>query len=142
MHLVESIPVLIFTLTQWIFILAVVTLPVLLNIWAWRLLRRWAVHDIDKPWKRRVAYLALASNCCVYALPWVAFIRNFILINSGHPVNADELIDGELIVKVVGALCVLSISLGAIGPKYVRFQLMFSPIIPFIFLIALPVGIL
>jgi hypothetical protein len=141
MHFLESIRIVVSAIFQWIFFLAAATSPIALNVWAWQRLRQPPVPDSAKPWSRRVAYIGLASNFCGYALPLVAFIRNFTLLNSGRPVFAEQLVDGELILKVVAALFVLSLALGAIAPKYVRFQLMVSPLLPLLFLISLPVGV-
>jgi hypothetical protein len=42
----------------------------------------------------------------------------------------------------MAASVALSLALAALGPKYVRLQLILSPLLPFFFWISLPVGIL
>ena len=141
MHFLESIRIVVSAILQWMFILAAATSPIALNVWAWQRLRRPPVPDSAKPWSRRAACIGLVSNFCGYMLPSAAFIRNFTLMNSGRPVYAEQFVDWELILKVVAALFVLSLALGATAPKYVRFQLMASPLLPFLFWISLPVGV-
>jgi hypothetical protein len=43
---------------------------------------------------------------------------------------------------IIAAFVVLSLAFAAIGPKYVRLQLILSPLLPFLFWICLPTGIL
>lgn len=142
MHAYPSIQVVISAIFQWAFILAVATSPIALNVWAWILLRRPPVPDIGAPWRRRVAYLALAGNFFAYALPIAALVRNFTLMSSGRPVNADELVDGRHMQSVMACAVAVSLLLAIMGPKYVRLPLILSPLLPFLFSMALPGGIL
>ena len=138
----NSIQKVISVILQWIFILAAATSPIVLNVRAWKRLRRPPALEIGSSWQRRAAYLCLASNFFAYALPLLALIRNFILMNSGRPVSAEELVDWSPVRNVMTASVVLSLVLAALTPKYVRTQLFLSPLIPFLFWISLPVGIL
>ena len=142
MRLLESIHDVISAIIQWVFILVAATSPIVLDVWAWIRLRRSPVPYIGAPWQRRVAYLSLASNCCAYALPLAALVRNFTLLNSGRGGSAHGLVDWGLTQSILAAFVVLSLVLAAIGPKYVRPQLIISPLLPFFFWMALPVGIL
>jgi hypothetical protein len=142
MHPLESIHVVISAIFQWIFILAAATSPIVLNVWAWIRLRRPPVPDRGRPWQRLLAYLALASNFLAYAVPLAALVRNYTLLNSGHPVYGGEVVDGRLMLEIMTAFVALSLVLAAIGPKYVRLQLILSPLLPFLFWISLPEGIL
>ena len=142
MHPLESIQEVISAILQWVFVLAAATSPIVLNVWAWKRLRRPPAPDIGSPWQRRAAYLVLASNFFAYALPLLALIRNFTLMNSSRPVSADELVDWPLVRNIMTALVALSLALAALAPKYVRIQLFLSPLIPFLFWISVPIGIL
>jgi hypothetical protein len=142
MHPLESIQMVISVILQWVFILAAATSPIVLNVWAWKRLRRPLVPDIGSPWQRRAAYFGLASNFFAYALPLLALIRNFTLMNSGRLVGAQELVDWPLVRNIMTASVVLSLVVAVLAPKYVRIQLFLSPLIPFLFWISLPVGIL
>ena len=140
-HILESIRGVVSAIFQWIFILAAATSPIALNVWAWRRLRRPPIPDRGTPLRRRSAYIGLASNLCGYALPLGAAIRNVVLATSGRPVRGDEFVDWNLIMMATVALLLLSLALGAIGPKYVRLQLMLAPVLPFLFWISLPLGV-
>lgn len=142
MHPPESIQETISVVLQWGFIVAAATSPIVLNIWAWKRLRHPPVPDIGSSWRRRAAYLGLASNFFAYALPLLALIRNFTLMNSGRPVSANELVDWPLVRNIMTASVVLSLVLAVLTPKYVRIQLFLSPLIPFLFWVSIPVGIL
>jgi hypothetical protein len=136
MHPLESIQEVISAILQWVFMLAAAISPIVLNVWAWKRLRRPPVPDTSAPWQRRVAYLSLASNLFAYALPLAALIRNVTSM------NADELVNWGHMQIIIAAFVVLSLALAAIGPKYVRLQLILSPLLPFFFWICLPTGIL
>jgi hypothetical protein len=136
MHPLESTQVVISAILQWVFMLAAAISPIVLNVWAWKRLRRPPVPGISAPWQRRVAYLSLASNLFAYALPLAALIRNVTSM------NADELVNWGHTQIIIAAFIALSLALAAIGPKYVRLQLILSPLLPFFFWICLPIGIL
>lgn len=142
MHPLESIQMVISVILQWVFILAAATSPIVLNVSAWKRLRRPPVPDTGSLWQRRTAYFCLASNFFAYALPLLTLIRSFTLMNSGRPVSAQELVDWPLVRTIMTASVVLSLVLAVLTPKYVRIQLFLSPLIPFLFWISLPVGIL
>jgi hypothetical protein len=63
-------------------------------------------------------------------------------MNSGHPVYGDEFVNGRQMLNIMTAFVALSLVLGTLAPKYVRYQLILSPVLPFFFWISLPVGIL
>jgi len=142
MHLHSPTQVVISAIFQWVFILAALSPPIALCLWAWIRLRRPPVADIGAPWRRRVAYLALAGNFFAYALPWVALVRNFTLLNSGRTVYAEQLVDGRHMLNIMAAVVAISLVLAAMAPKYVRVPLIISLVLPFFFWMVLPVGIL
>jgi len=135
MHPLESIQEVISATLQWVFALAAATSPIALNVLAWKRLRRPPAPDIGSPWQRRAAYLGLASNFFAYALPLLALIRNFT-------VSAEELVDWPVVRNIMTASVALSLVLAVLAPKYVRIQLFLSPLIPFLFWISVPIGIL
>jgi hypothetical protein len=125
-HLLETIREVISAIFQWVFILAAATSPIVLNLWAWMRLRRPPVPEIGPPWQRRVAYLSFTINFFAYVLPLAALIRNSGLLDSGRALQADELVDWRLLQDVLIASVALSVGLAALGPKYVRIQLILS----------------
>jgi hypothetical protein len=122
--------------------MAAVFLPVALNVVVWWRLRHAIVGDTSAPWRRLVAYLGLATNSLAYAIPWGSIIYNYILLNRSRDVNANEFIDGLLVVKVSVALAALSLVLGALGPKHVQAQLILSALIVGCFWFSIPIGVL
>jgi hypothetical protein len=140
MHPLETMLEVISAIMQWAFILVAATSPIVLNVWAWMRLRRPPVPEIGAPWQRRVAYLSLAINFFAYVLPLAVLVRNSSLLDSGRPVQAGELFDGRLMQDILMVFVAVSIVLAAIGPKYVRIQLILSPLLPFFFWMSLPAG--
>ena len=123
------------------FLLAVIS-PVALNVVVWRRLTHTAVGDTSAPWQRLVAYFGLGTNFLAYLIPWGVFTYSYFLLNSGRPVSSDEMIDGALFVNAAVALAALSLVLGALGPKHIRNQQMFSALIVGFFWMSIPRGIL
>jgi hypothetical protein len=142
MHLLASAQEVISAIFQWLLMLAAATSPIVLNVWAWIRLRRSPVPDTGATWQRRLACLGLASSSLAYALPLTALIRNSTLMNSGHPVDGKDLVSWRLVQNIMTASVVLSLILAVFSPKYVRIQLFVSPLIPFLFWISVPVGVL
>ena len=127
---------------QLLLFILVVLLPIALNVDVWRRLRRGALGDTSAPWRRSIGYVGLATNSLAFAIPWGGFIYMYILLHRGRTVSADAMINGPLVVEVSVALAVLSLIFGAVGPKYVRVQLMISAVIVGCFWLSVPMGVL
>jgi hypothetical protein len=127
---------------QLLLLLLDVFLPIALNVYVWRRLRRMAVGDTTAPWRKSVAYVALATSSLAYAIPWAGFIYMYLLLHRGRAVSADEMINGQVVVEVSIALAALSLVLSPFGPKYVRVQLMISAVTVGLFWLSIPLGVL
>jgi hypothetical protein len=139
----STISELISAIFQWIWIFMAAVSPIALNVWAWRLLRHGATDNLDASRKRHAAQLGVAANLVGYALPIAALVRNVYLMSSGgRMVSAGELGDFRLVQEIMVVVLILSISMAALGPKRTRIQLMVSAVIPFVFWMSIPIGIL
>ena len=118
---------------QRIFVLVVAVLPIVLNVDAVRRLRRSTLAGNGLVWQRRAAYAGACCNAFVYALPLALLIHNVIVIT---PWDSDPIQDA------IFAFFLLSIILAIVGPAYVRLQLIIGPLIPILFWLLLPRGIL
>ena len=109
--------------------LALVFSPIALNVLLWRRLTHLVVDAPIAPWRRQVAYLGLVANSLAIALPWIVVLQAIILFKYvRHDIPAAAFLDGELFLNVSGALAALSILLGAVAPRKIRFSLVLSGI--------------
>lgn len=118
---------------QWVVVLVVATLPIVLNVDAARRLRRSVAVGNEFSWSQRAAYVGAVSNVLVYVLPLALLIHN-IIVND--PWDSDPFFDAML------AFVLLSIVLAIVGPKNVRAQLLIGVLLPLVFWLSLPHGIL
>ena len=124
------------------FFLIVVFLPIALDIVVWLRLRDEIIGDIPKPWRMKVAYIGLATNCLAFAMPWVVFVYNYFLDTSGRSYSAGEVLDYNVFLKLTFGLTAVSLGLGILSPKHVRILLLLSALIVPCFWLVIPHGIL
>jgi hypothetical protein len=116
--------------------------PIVLNAFVWWRLRHAPVGDTSPPWRIRIAHLGLWTNSSAYVIPWAQILYTFILLNSGRPVPADDLIDGRVVVGISVALAALSGMFGAASPKHVRIPLLLSAVSVACLWLSIPMGVL
>jgi hypothetical protein len=123
---------------QLVLFLIAIVLASAINIMVWRRLRRVTVGDAPAPWRRFAAYLGILTNSLAYAIPAGHLMMTSILLSGHRILYAPHTFDVVLVARVSVALGLLTVVLGAISPKKVGVQLMFSALILFSFW--LPVG--
>jgi hypothetical protein len=104
-----------------------------MNFMVWRQLRRVTAADAPASWRRFAAYLGIVTNSLAYAIPAGHLIYTSILLNGHRVAYAPNTFDVVLIARVSVALGLLTVVLGAVSPKIVGVQLMFSALILFSF---------
>jgi hypothetical protein len=96
-----------------------------MNVIVWRQLRR-VTADAPASWRRLVAYLGIATNSFAFAIPVGHLIYTSILLNGHRLAYAPDTFNGLLVTRVSSVFALLTMVLGAMSPKNVRLQLMFS----------------
>jgi hypothetical protein len=118
---------------QLILFLVALVLASAMNVIVWRQLRRVTAGDAPASWRRLVAYLGIATNSLAFAIPAGHLIYASILLNGHRLAYAPDTFNGLLVARASVAFGLLTMVLGAMSPKNVRLQLMFSAGILFCF---------
>ncbi len=123
---------------QLILFLIALVLASAMNVMVWRQLRRVTESDVPASRRRFVAYLGMATSSLAFAVPAGHLIYSIILLHGHRAAYAQETFNGILVPRVSVAFGLLTMALGAMSPKNVRLQLMFSA--GFLFCFWLPVN--
>ena len=124
------------------FVFTIGFLPIALNVAGWLGFLRARRADVSVPWKRVVATLGLAANSLAIAFPWLFLLHERFQFARHSPVYGGDMIDGLLALKICVALGAFSVVAGFVGPRHIRFSLVFGGLIVCCLSFVIPMGIL
>jgi hypothetical protein len=126
---------------QNVLFVALILLPIALNVTGWVGFRRAARDRRLTGWRKLIVRWGLLANSLAFAMPWgVILFAIYSFANHRQPsryeINSERMIIGVLM------LSLYSVIAGAVAPGWIRVTLMLNSLIVAGFVLSIPMGVL